>query len=50
LWALENLVDGHVVNPVRVPERIQAGARVALDRMLSLKGDGAVAGRALLED
>lgn len=50
LWALENLAAGHVVNPVRVPDRIKAGARVALDRMLSLKGDGAVAGRGLARD
>jgi quinolinate synthase len=46
LWALENLAEGHVVNPVRVPERVKAGARAALDRMLALKGDAAVAGRA----
>jgi quinolinate synthase len=50
LWALENLAEGHVVNAVRVPERVKVGARVALDRMLTLKGDGAVAGRALDKD
>jgi quinolinate synthase len=50
LWALENLALGHVVNPIRVPERVRAGARVALDRMLSLKGDGAVSGRDLGKD
>ena len=41
LWVLENLADGHVVNRVRVSEDVRRGARVALDRMLSLKGTGA---------
>jgi quinolinate synthase len=43
LWALENLADGHPVNAVRVPESVRAGARLALDRMLSLKGSGTAA-------
>jgi quinolinate synthase len=43
LWALENLAAGHVVNRVSVAENVRAGARVALDRMLSLKGSGALA-------
>ncbi len=47
LWVLENLAEGHVVNPVRVPETIKHHARVALDRMLELKGSGAV-GRATM--
>jgi len=42
-WTLENLAAGHVVNPVRVPADVRRGARVALDRMLSLKAGGAVA-------
>ncbi len=42
LWALENLADGVTVNPVRVPDDVRRDARVALDRMLSLRGDGAV--------
>ena len=50
LWALENLAAGHVVNPVRVPETIRGGARVALDRMLALKGSGAVARASLAKD
>ena len=50
LWALENLAAGHVVNPVRVPERVRSGARVALDRMLSLKGDGAGIAREMARD
>lgn len=45
LWAMENLADGHVVNPIRVPERVKQHARVALDRMLALRGSGQV-GRA----
>ncbi|MCC6349281.1 MAG: quinolinate synthase NadA [Candidatus Eisenbacteria bacterium] len=43
LWTLENLVDGKVVNPIRVPEDVRRDARTALDRMLALKGTGAVA-------
>jgi quinolinate synthase len=50
LWTLENLVAGHVVNPVRVPESIRAGARLALDRMLSLKGSGQIARQAMARD
>src|SRR6267142_5811477 len=34
LWALENLIEGNVVNAIRVPESVKRGARVALDRML----------------
>jgi len=48
LWALENLADGVVVNPVRVPDDVRRDARVALDRMLALKGDGAIAAHANL--
>ena len=43
LWTLENLVDGHVVNVVRVSDEVRANAKVALDRMLALKGAGAIA-------
>ncbi|RKZ16486.1 quinolinate synthase [bacterium] len=46
LWALENLVDGEVVNPVRVRPEVAKGATVALERMLALRGDGAVGKRA----
>jgi quinolinate synthase len=35
-WALESLVEGRVVNPVRVPEAIARYARIALDRMLEI--------------
>jgi len=37
LWALESLVDGQVVNRISVPEEQRHWARVALDRMLSLR-------------
>ena len=43
LWTLENLAAGVVVNPIRVPEDVRRDARTALDRMLALKGSGAVA-------
>jgi quinolinate synthase len=37
LWALENLAAGNVVNRISVDERTRHYARVALDRMLSLR-------------
>jgi quinolinate synthase len=37
LWVLENLLEGRVVNRVQVPPRAAADARVALDRMLSIR-------------
>lgn len=36
VWAMESLVEGRVVNEIRVPERTALYARVALDQMLSL--------------
>ena len=33
-WALENLVEGHVVNRIQVPTETAKWARIALDRML----------------
>jgi len=50
LWALENLAEGHVVNPVRVPDQVGRDARVALDRMLSLAGPGSAAGTLMAKD
>jgi quinolinate synthase len=50
LWALENLARGHVVNPVRVPEDVKRDARVALDRMLALKGSGQIARDVMAKD
>jgi quinolinate synthase len=35
-WALENLVEGNVVNRIRVPEEVKHWSRVALDRMLEI--------------
>jgi quinolinate synthase len=35
-WTLENLADGKVVNPIRVPEHEAELARVALERMLAV--------------
>lgn len=35
-WALENLLQGNIVNEIKVPEREKQFARKALDRMLSL--------------
>jgi len=50
LWVLENLADGHVLNPVRVPDDVKHDARVALDRMLSLKGSGRIETHAMGRD
>ncbi len=36
LWCLEELVDGNVVNPVKVDDADRPGAQLALDRMLEL--------------
>ncbi|WP_218623987.1 quinolinate synthase NadA [Granulicella sp. dw_53] len=36
-WALENLVEGRVVNRIKVDEDVKQWARVALDRMLEVK-------------
>jgi quinolinate synthase len=36
-WALENLVDGRVVNPIKVKDSVKNWARVALDRMLEIQ-------------
>ena len=35
-WVLENLVEGHVVNQVSVPEDVAAQAKLALQRMLEI--------------
>jgi quinolinate synthase len=36
-WALENLVEGNVVNRIQVPEDVKHWAHVALDRMLEVQ-------------
>jgi quinolinate synthase len=35
-WAMENLVQGHVVNHIQVPEEEKTFAKLALDRMMVL--------------
>jgi quinolinate synthase len=35
-WVLERLVEGEVVNEIRVPEKVAAPARLALQRMLDI--------------
>jgi quinolinate synthase len=37
-WALENMVDGRIVNRIRVDEEIKRWAGVALGRMLEIRG------------
>ena len=36
-WALENLVEGSVVNRIQVPEDVKHWSRAALDRMLEIR-------------
>jgi quinolinate synthase len=36
-WALENLVEGEVVNRIQVPDDVKHWARMALDRMLEIQ-------------
>jgi quinolinate synthase len=36
-WALENLVEGNVVNQIKVTDDVKHWARVALDRMLEIR-------------
>lgn len=40
-WVVDELVAGRIVNQIRVDPETRALARIALDRMLSLLGDGA---------
>ena len=39
-WVLENLVEGHVVNQIKVDANTRRWATVALERMLAIKGSG----------
>jgi quinolinate synthase len=39
-WVLENLVEGKVVNEIKVDDQTRKWALVALDRMLQIKGTG----------
>ncbi len=36
-WVLESLVEGRVVNEIKVPAQVASDARVALDRMLAIR-------------
>ncbi len=36
-WALENLVEGNVVNQIKVAPEVKRWAKVALDRMLEIQ-------------
>jgi quinolinate synthase len=38
LWSLENLVEGRVVNQIKVDPGVASYARVALNRMLEIAG------------
>src|SRR5205823_4096721 len=39
-WVLENLVEGNVVNEIKVEPRTRKWATMALERMLAIKGTG----------
>ena len=39
-WVLENLVEGNVVNEIKVDDHTRKWATVALERMLAIKGTG----------
>jgi quinolinate synthase len=39
VWALESLVEGRIVNPVRVDAQVAREARAGLDQMLALPGE-----------
>ncbi len=39
-WALENLVEGKVVNEIKVDDHTRQWATVALERMLAIRGTG----------
>ncbi|MDB5319958.1 MAG: Quinolinate synthetase [Phycisphaerales bacterium] len=39
-WVLENLVEGKVVNEIKVDDQTRKWSLVALDRMLAIKGTG----------
>jgi quinolinate synthase len=36
-WALENLVEGNIVNQIKVADDVKRSARAALDRMLEIR-------------
>jgi quinolinate synthase len=44
-WVLENLVDGRVMNEIRVDDHTRKWATVALERMLAIRGTGNPVGK-----
>jgi len=44
-WALENLLEGKVVNEIKVDPKTRKWATVALERMLAIKGTGNPVGK-----
>jgi len=44
-WAIESLVEGKVVNEIRVDDQTRKWALVALERMLAIKGTGNPVGK-----
>jgi quinolinate synthase len=44
-WAIENLVEGRVVNEIKVDDQTRKWATVALERMLAIKGTGNPVGK-----
>jgi quinolinate synthase len=44
-WVLENLVNGKVVNEIKVDADTRKWATVALERMLAIKGTGNPVGK-----
>lgn len=40
VWVMESLLEGEVVNEVQVSEEVRHWSQIALERMLSLPGDG----------
>ena len=44
-WALENLLEGKVVNQIRVDDHTRKWATIALQRMLAIKGTGNPVGK-----
>jgi quinolinate synthase len=44
-WVLENLVEGRIVNEIKVDEQTRKWSLVALERMLAIKGTGNPVGK-----
>lgn len=50
LWVLENLIDGKIVNPIRVDEQTRKWSLVALERMLQITAKKSTATPSLAVD